>query len=77
MPTWRRFLSGFVLGSIDGSDNIAYVDNQLSGEVYEDPEDITRLRHMFEVFHADALRAQDSIDFIRRVAAELWTEQEQ
>ncbi|MGI5204070.1 helix-turn-helix domain-containing protein [Spirillospora sp. CA-108201] len=70
------FLSGFVVGNLDGGDDVAYVDNQLSGEVIEDAEEVTRLRHMFEVFRAEALRAQESITFIKKVADELWMEQE-
>jgi transcriptional regulator with XRE-family HTH domain len=72
-PVCAGFLSGFVIANFDGGDDVAYVDNQLNGEVIEDAEDVVRLRRMFDTFRADTLRRQESIDFIRRVAAELWT----
>lgn len=67
------FTGPFVLANFDGGD-VAYVDNAISGEVIEDAEEVARLRRMFNVFRSDALRAQESIDLILKVADELWTE---
>ena len=73
-PACAGFLSGFVIASIEGNDDLAYVDNQLTGEVIEDAEDVLRLRRMFEEFRAESLRAKDSIVFMEKVVEELWTE---
>lgn len=68
------FTGPFVIANFDGGDDVAYVDNAISGEVIEDAEQVTRLRRMFNIFRSDALRAQESIEFITRLAYELWTE---
>lgn len=59
------FLSGFVIASFDGGD-LAYVDNQLSGDVIDGPEDVARLRRWFDVFRADALSRDESSALIAR-----------
>lgn len=43
-PACAGFLSGFVVANINGTDDIAYVDNQLTGEVIDDTEDVRRQR---------------------------------
>jgi transcriptional regulator with XRE-family HTH domain len=65
------FLGGFVIANFDGGNDVAYVDNQLSGEVVEQAEDVTRLRRMFEVFRADALPQRETVELITRMA-EQW-----
>jgi transcriptional regulator with XRE-family HTH domain len=65
------FLSGFVIANFDGGNDVAYVDNQLSGEVVERAEDVARLRRMFEVFRSDALPQRESVELITRMA-EQW-----
>jgi hypothetical protein len=65
------FLSGFVIANFDGGSDVAYVDNQLSGEVVEHAEDVVRLRRMFEVFRADALPQRETVELIIRMA-EQW-----
>jgi hypothetical protein len=70
-PACAGFLSGFVIASFDGGDDIGYVDNQLDCATIRDFDDVTRLRHFFEVFRGDALSRQASIEFIRK-AAERW-----
>lgn len=65
------FLGGFVIANFDGGNDVAYVDNQLSGEVVEQAECVVRLRRMFEVFRADALPRQETVELIIR-AAERW-----
>ncbi|TYK51231.1 helix-turn-helix domain-containing protein [Actinomadura decatromicini] len=68
------FLSGFVIASIENAEDVAYVDNQLTGEVIEDTQEVARLRYMFDDFRAEALRAHESISFIMKIIEELWTE---
>ncbi|MEO3785879.1 Scr1 family TA system antitoxin-like transcriptional regulator [Actinocorallia sp. B10E7] len=64
------FLSGFAIASLDG-DDFAYVDNQLSGDVIESVEGVSRLRRWFDVFRSDALSQSDSIGVIEGMA-EKW-----
>jgi hypothetical protein len=62
---------GVLTRMLDGGSDVAYVDNQLSGEVVEHTEDVTRLRRMFEVFRADALPQRESVELIIGMA-EQW-----
>jgi transcriptional regulator with XRE-family HTH domain len=66
------FLGGFMIASFDGGNEVAYVDNQLSGEVVEYRESVTRLRRMFETFRADALSQGESVELIAKWA-DKWT----
>jgi transcriptional regulator with XRE-family HTH domain len=70
-PACAGFISGFIIASFDGGDDVAYVDNQLTGDMIRSADDVTRLRHFFDVFRDDALSRQVSIDLIRK-AAEQW-----
>lgn len=64
-------IAPFVIASIDGENDVAYVDNQLNGEVIEDVEEVGRLRRMFDILRADAMNRDDSLELIREVA-EQW-----
>jgi transcriptional regulator with XRE-family HTH domain len=66
------FTGPFAIANFDGGTEVAYVDDQLSGEVVEDAEDIARLRRMFDVFRADALCRRESLDLIRKTMVERW-----
>ena len=66
------FTGPFAIAALDGGAELAYVDDQLSGEVIERPHDVAMLRRMFEVFRADALPRRQSIELIRR-KSEQWT----
>lgn len=66
------FLSPFVVASFDGGNEVAYVDNQLRGEVVEHPDEVATLRQLFELFRAEALSTKESIELITRVAKQ-WT----
>lgn len=63
-------IAPFVIAHVDGEGDVAYVDNQLSGEVVEDVEGIARLRRMFDELRADAMNRNDSLDHVRRMAEE-------
>src|SRR5512139_1477622 len=65
------FISTFILASFDGGHEVAYVDNQLNGDVVEHAESVATLRRMFELYRAEALSRHDSLDLIRK-AAEQW-----
>jgi transcriptional regulator with XRE-family HTH domain len=66
------FLAHFIVAGLDAGD-VAYVDNQLNGEVIEEPENVAVLRRMFERFRAHALSQPDSIDLIKKIMEEQWT----
>lgn len=66
------FLANFIIATIDGRE-VAYLDNQLNGEVTEEPENIALLRRMFERFRSHSLSQPDSIELIRKTMEERWT----
>ncbi|SFO98770.1 Helix-turn-helix domain-containing protein [Amycolatopsis arida] len=63
-----KFTGPFVVASFDGGNEVAYVDNQLRGEVVERPDDVAQLRQVFELFRSDALSKRQSIELIEKVA---------
>lgn len=65
------FISTFILASFDGGSEVAYVDDQLSGDVVERSEEVATLRRMFELFRADAIDQHGSTELIKK-AAEKW-----
>jgi transcriptional regulator with XRE-family HTH domain len=67
------FTAPFVIASFDGGREVAYVDNQLRGQVVEEPHDVAELRRLFECFRSEALSKRESIELIRRKAAEWMT----
>ncbi|HEU5157404.1 MAG TPA: helix-turn-helix transcriptional regulator [Streptosporangiaceae bacterium] len=66
------FLAHFIVAGLDGGE-VAYLDNQLNGEVIEEPENLAILRRKFERFRAHALSQPDSIDLIKKIMEERWT----
>jgi transcriptional regulator with XRE-family HTH domain len=71
-PVSAVFAAPFVIANFDGGREVAYVDNQLRGQVVEEPDDVTELRRLFERFRGEALSNRESIKLIRRTA-EQWT----
>jgi transcriptional regulator with XRE-family HTH domain len=71
-PVCAGFSGGFVVANFDGGDDVTYLDNAIAGEVNEDAESVARLRRVFNLFRAEALRAGESIEFIYRQSEELW-----
>jgi hypothetical protein len=70
-PACAGFIAHFVVAGFDDRADVAYVDNQLSGEVVESAEDVVRLKRMFDRFRAEALPKQESISLIME-EAERW-----
>ncbi|GAA4239204.1 helix-turn-helix transcriptional regulator [Actinomadura meridiana] len=68
-----KFSTPFLIATLDDGRNVAYTDGAISGEVIERPEDIAALRKMFELFRADALRQNETVELIRKVAQQ-WME---
>jgi transcriptional regulator with XRE-family HTH domain len=67
------FISHFVLAKLDSGAEVAYVDNQLNGATVEQPDEVTSLRRMFELFRADALNQEESAELIQRTVGQ-WQE---
>ncbi|GAA1517209.1 hypothetical protein GCM10009677_58150 [Sphaerisporangium rubeum] len=65
-PVCAGFLGGFIIATLDNGVDVAYLDNQLAGDVIEDVESVRRLRHMFDSFRAEALPRMESISLIMK-----------
>jgi transcriptional regulator with XRE-family HTH domain len=66
-PIGAQYTGPFVLASYNGEAEIGYVDDAISGGVMENPEDVARLRRVFEIFRGHALNEVESIRLIREV----------
>ncbi|MCO1598699.1 DUF5753 domain-containing protein [Micromonospora sp. RHAY321] len=70
---WHTGLAGpFVLGRLPDGTELAYLDNQLRGQVISDPIDIANLGRRWESVAGEALPQRRSTELIREVA-ETWT----
>ena len=68
-PVWRV---PFVLGRLPDGTELAYLDNQLRGQVVTDPVDVASLGRRWESVTGEALPQRRSIELIREVAT-TWT----
>lgn len=70
---WHTGLAGpFVLGRLPDGTELAYLDNQLRGQVVTDPIDVASLGRRWESVTGEALPQRRSIELIREVAR-TWT----
>lgn len=70
---WHTGLAGpFVLGRLPDGTELAYLDNQLRGQVVTDPLDIASLGRRWESVTGEAFPRRRSIELIREVAT-TWT----
>ncbi|MET8082744.1 DUF5753 domain-containing protein [Micromonospora sp. NPDC005237] len=70
---WHTGLAGpFVLGRLPDGTELAYLDNQLRGQIVTDPLDVANLGRRWESVTGEALPQRQSIELIREVAA-TWT----
>ncbi|WP_091091035.1 Scr1 family TA system antitoxin-like transcriptional regulator [Micromonospora nigra] len=70
---WHTGLAGpFVLGRLPDGTELAYLDNQLRGQVVTDPIDIANLGRRWESVTGEAFPRRRSIELIREVAT-TWT----
>jgi transcriptional regulator with XRE-family HTH domain len=60
----------YVIASFNGGNEVAYLDNAITGEVIEGKEELARIRRMWELFRSDALHKDESIKLITRIAEE-------
>lgn len=66
-----KFVAPFSVITLRNGKELAYTESSIRGEVIERPEDIVTLKKLFDQYRADALRTEDSVSLIRRVA-EQW-----
>ncbi|WP_406081866.1 DUF5753 domain-containing protein [Micromonospora sp. NBC_00858] len=70
---WHTGLAGpFVLGRLPDGTELAYLDNQLRGQVVTDPIDVASLGRRWESVTGEAFPQRRSIELIREVA-KTWT----
>ncbi|MBF9131042.1 helix-turn-helix transcriptional regulator [Plantactinospora sp. S1510] len=62
----------FVIATMPGDEEIAYLDNPLQGQVTVRPEEVELLRRHWEAILSEALPPQQSVEKFREVA-ERWT----
>jgi Domain of unknown function (DUF5753) len=62
----------FVLATLPTGEDVAYLDDQLKGQVIDNTEDVLAIRAAWEAIHGEALPPQRSIELIVEVA-ETWT----
>ncbi|MFF3856370.1 DUF5753 domain-containing protein [Micromonospora sp. NPDC002575] len=66
---WHTGLAGpFVLAGLPDGAELAYIDNQLRGQVINDPVDVASLRRRWESVAGEALPSRGSTALIREVA---------
>ncbi|MFY1687712.1 Scr1 family TA system antitoxin-like transcriptional regulator [Plantactinospora sp. WMMB782] len=66
---WHTGLAGpFVLARLDNGTELAYLDNQLRGQILTDRSDIASLGQRWDSLTGEALPRRPSIDLIREVA---------
>lgn len=58
----------FVIATLDGGEDLAYLDNQLQGQIADRPADVQSLRDSWEAVRAEALPHRQSIELIEEVA---------
>ncbi|WBB82396.1 DUF5753 domain-containing protein [Micromonospora sp. WMMD882] len=70
---WHTGLAGpFVLARMPDAREVAYLDNQLRGEVVTDPDDVATLSRRWESITGEAFPRRRSVELIREVA-QTWT----
>jgi transcriptional regulator with XRE-family HTH domain len=70
-PICAQYTGPFSLASYNGESEVAYLDDAISGDVVEGPEEVTRLRRLFEKLRKHALSEEESVRLIREMA-ESW-----
>lgn len=61
----------FVIASFNNGDEVAYLDNAITGEVMEGRDELARLHRLWELLRSDALPKDASVKLIKEVA-EVW-----
>ncbi|MFF0718974.1 DUF397 domain-containing protein [Micromonospora sp. NPDC003816] len=58
----------FVLATLPGGEYVAYLDDQLKGQVIDDTEDVLAIRASWEAIQGEALPPRQSIELLTEVA---------
>ncbi|WP_093886717.1 helix-turn-helix domain-containing protein [Streptosporangium canum] len=66
-------MAGFVIATLEGGSEIAYLDTAIRGMTTSDQEDVAAAVTQFEAVRIEALPLSMSIDLIKRTAEERWT----
>ncbi|GII79784.1 transcriptional regulator [Sphaerisporangium rufum] len=66
-------LSGFIIATLEGGVDVAYVDTAIRGMVVSDHDEVTVTVQRFEAIRTEALPQGMSSDLIKRVMVEKWT----
>ncbi|MEU8265617.1 helix-turn-helix transcriptional regulator [Sphaerisporangium sp. NPDC049002] len=66
-------LSGFVIATLDGGTDVAYVDTALRGLTVSEQDEVDHAVQRFESIRTEALPLRMSLDLIKRTADEKWT----
>ena len=70
---WHTGLAGpFVIARLAEGKEVAYLDNQLRGQIADDRDDIASLRRRWDSLTGEALPRRQTIELIREVA-QTWT----
>ncbi|WP_349337650.1 helix-turn-helix transcriptional regulator [Plantactinospora sp. B6F1] len=62
----------FIVATLPGGENLAFLDNQLKGVVVQEPSEVVSMGKAWEVVHSEALSHQQSAKLILE-AVEKWT----
>ena len=62
----------FAIASSDGAADVVYLDNALTGQVVERPEELARAAFLYDILKAEALSPGASVELARK-AMEQWT----
>jgi transcriptional regulator with XRE-family HTH domain len=65
--------AGFIIATLEGGSEIAYLDTAVRGLVTTDQDDVAAAVATFEAIRIEALPLRMSIDLINRTAEERWT----
>jgi transcriptional regulator with XRE-family HTH domain len=71
-PVGAQYTGPFSLASRNGETEVGHMDNALSGNTVENPDEVSQLRRMFEMLRKHALSEEESIRLIKEIA-ESWT----
>jgi transcriptional regulator with XRE-family HTH domain len=65
-------IGAFMIGTIDGNGDVAYIETAVRGIVTSSRNDVTHLNGTWEKIRSHALSQRESLHFIRRTAEERW-----
>ncbi|MEU9890804.1 helix-turn-helix transcriptional regulator [Sphaerisporangium sp. NPDC051017] len=66
-------LAGFVIATMDGGGEVAYLETAIRGLTTSDQDDVRAALELFEAIRIDALPLGMSVELIKRTAEERWT----